>query len=266
MKQKILSYLPGDHPWQNTLYYYDTLPSTNDLAKEMAQNNAPNGTVIIAGSQSAGRGRMGRSFFAPAGKGVYLSVILRPDCHASELMHLTCAAAVAACQAVETATGITPAIKWTNDLVVCNQKVGGILTELSIDSKTGLVNWAIIGIGMNCCHQKADFPEDIRTIATSLQLQSANTVAPSSVAAALIESLYHVNCGLLSNKENILAAYRQKCMTLQKQIVIVRGGEKRYGTALDIDSNGGLIVEFDDGVTDTVQSGEVSVRGLYGYV
>lgn len=209
---------------------------------------------------------MGRSFFAPAGKGVYLSVILRPDCHASKLMHLTCAAAVAACQAVETATGITPAIKWTNDLVVHKQKVGGILTELSIDSKTGLVNWAIIGIGINCCHQEADFPEDIRTIATSLQMQSSSAVEPSMVSAALVDSLYHVSCGLLSHKEDILAAYRQKCMTLQKQIVVVRGEEKRYGTALDIDSDGGLIVQFDNGVTDTVQSGEVSVRGLYGYV
>ena len=146
MKQKILSQITTECPWRDTLYWYDAIDSTNTQAKNMAKQGAPHGTVVIAGSQSAGRGRMGRSFTSPPDAGLYLSVVLRPNCPAEALMHLTCAAAVAGCDAVEAVCGIRPDIKWTNDLVFGSKKLGGILTELSINSATGLVDFAIIGI------------------------------------------------------------------------------------------------------------------------
>lgn len=264
MKHQILSVLPGDHPWQNTLVCYDSIPSTNDLAKKMAKNGAPEGTVIVSAAQTAGRGRLGRTFHAPAGLGLYFSVILRPDCPPEQLLHLTCAAAVAACNAVERCAGLRPKIKWTNDLVIGKQKLGGILTELSV-SQAGLVDWAVIGIGINCLHRKEDFPPALQEIATSL-LQAANAaISPGTLAAHLIQSLYTMRRDLFSQKNTILRAYKQDCMTVGQQVVLLRGEEKRHGTAMDIDRDGGLIVKFEDGTIEAVQSGEISVRGLYGY-
>ncbi len=262
MKQKILSYLPGDHPWQKYLKYYNCLPSTNDTAKQLAMEGAPEGTVVVAAEQTAGRGRLGRTFYAPDGLGLYFSLILRPDCSPEKLMHLTCAAAVAVCNAVQDCTGVRPQIKWTNDLIIGNKKLGGILTELSVHQK---VDWVVLGIGINCGHHKKDLPPEIRDMATSLLLSTKKTVSPAFLAACLIRRLYEMNQTLLTGKDAVIAAYRADCMTVGQQIVLIRGDEKRYGQALDVTNDGGLLVKFDDGKTETVQSGEVSVRGLYGY-
>lgn len=265
MKQEILSVLPGDHPWQNTLICYDCIPSTNDLAKTLASEGAPEGTVIVAASQTAGRGRLGRSFHAPAGLGLYFSLILRPDCPAEQLFHLTCSAGVAACNAVEALTGFRPQIKWTNDLVIGKKKLGGILTELSVSS-SGFVNWAVIGIGINCLQRKEDFSPDIQSIATSLLLESKKRYSPAQLASYLIQALYSINQTLMAGKDDIMENYRRDCMTVGQKVVLLRGDEKRYGTALDVDADGGLIVEFENHTIETVQSGEISVRGMYGYV
>lgn len=264
MKQEILFSLPGDHPWQNHIVYYDCIDSTNDKAKALAKSGAPEGTVVVAGMQTAGRGRLGRSFHAPAGLGLYFSLILRPNCPPEQLMHLTCAAAVAACNAVEQASGYRPGIKWTNDLVAEKQKLGGILTELSVSAQ-GIAEWAIIGIGINCRHQKEDFPAQLQDMAASLHQITGKSISPARLAAELMISLLDIRQRLLEDKDGILTDYRQDCMTLNRQVVLVRGDEKRYGTALDIDSDGGLVVRFEDGSIQAVQSGEISVRGLYGY-
>lgn len=265
MKQEILSKLT-DHPWQKYLHCYDTIGSTNDIAKEMARNGAPEGTVIIAQAQTAGRGRMGRSFHAPAGLGLYFSLILRPKCNPNALLHLTCAAAKATCDGVENCIGFRPQIKWTNDLIGDGRKLGGILTELSVSSKTGLVEWAVIGIGINCNHSPEDFPPELQDMASSLKQIMGRNYLPSDLAAHLMQALYRMNCQLFSHKEDILKKYRQDCITVGQQIMLVRDNERFYGTALDVDSDGGLTVRLDNGAIETVQSGEVSVRGLYGYI
>ena len=228
----------------------------------MAAAGAPHGSVLIADSQTGGRGRMGRSFHSPAGSGIYLSVILRPACPATELMHLTCATAVAAAEGVEKATGLHCGIKWTNDLVVDGKKLGGILTELSVNS-TGTVDFAVIGIGINCTQMPEDFPADIRTIATSLQLCTEKTVDRAQIIAQLLVALENM-CAQLHNPD--LSCYRKKCITIGKEISLVRGDEIRHGTALDVDDTGALLVRFPDGHTEAVASGEVSIRGMYGYV
>ena len=264
MKQEILNNLPGDHPWQNHLICHDCISSTNDEAKTLAKAGAAEGTVVVAAAQTAGRGRLGRSFHAPAGLGVYFSVILRPNCPPEQLFHLTCAAAVAACNAVENCAALRPQIKWTNDLVVGKKKLGGILTELSVNEQ-GLIDWAIIGIGINCRHRPEDFPPELQDIATSLLQVTEKAISPALLAAHLMVSIHHIRQQLFSQKTQIMDAYRQDCMTLNQQVVLLRGDEKRYGTALDIDPDGGLVVHFEDGSIQTVQSGEISVRGLYGY-
>ena len=265
MKQEILSYFTTECPWRDTLYWYKETDSTNTQAKRMAKEGAPHGTVLIAGRQTGGRGRMGRSFSSPEGMGVYLSVILRPDCPPDRLMHLTCAAAVAGCKAVETVCGITPGIKWTNDLVYGRKKLGGILTELSIDSKSGLVEYAIVGIGINCLQNTEDFPPELREIATSVSKITNTPCSPAHLAAALTEALFVMDQSLLSGKKALMDRYRCLCMTVGEDIMVLRGDDIRYGTALDIDDDGGLLVRFSDGTEKFVTSGEVSVRGMYGY-
>ena len=157
MKEQIIQNLRESCPWQDSLLWYGCIDSTNTRARELARQGAAHGTVLIADRQTGGRGRLGRSFHSPAGKGIYMSVILRPCCKPEKIMHLTCAAAVAMCDVVEDAAGFRPGIKWTNDLVFGQRKIAGVLTELGFD-KTGNVDYAVVGIGINCCQQEGDFP------------------------------------------------------------------------------------------------------------
>lgn len=262
MKNVILSHLPGDFPWQ--VHWFETIDSTNTQAKIMAQQGAPHGTVLIAAHQSSGRGRMGRSFSSPAGVGLYLSVILRPACPVRELMHLTCAAGVAACDAVEQVSGIRPGIKWINDLILQNRKLGGILTEMSVDAKTGLTEYAVIGIGINCLQELQDFPREIQDMAISLRSAGIAVELPK-LAAVLIWALYQMSLQLHTPKK-LMAAYRRDCVTLGREVVLTGSGAPQQGTALDVDDAGALLVRLEDGCVRAVNSGEVSVRGMYGYL
>ena len=158
-----------------------------------------------------------------------------------------------------------PGIKWTNDLVYGTRKLGGILTEIGFNSK-GNVDWAIIGIGINCSQQESDFPAEIRDMAGSLSMISGASVNRSNIAAAMLDALHIMTQNLFAGKNRIMDRYRRDCMTLHRDVVLIRGDEKRYGYALDIDADGGLVVRFENGTAETVNSGEISVRGMYGYV
>ena len=259
----IQAYL-GDSPW--TVRVFDEVTSTNTLLKEMGRQGAPAGTVLVANRQTGGRGRLGRSFLSPGGVGVYLSALIRPDCAPTELMHLTCAVAVAMCDAVEAAFGFRPGIKWTNDLVVGTRKLGGILTELGLDPKTGRVSYAVLGIGINCGQTESDFDESIRSMATSARMVLGKPADRNLLIAEMVKALETMDRQLLHSRDAMLARYRRDCMTLGQYVSILRGDEVRHAQALDIDAEGGLVVRYDSGETGTVTSGEVSVRGLYGYI
>lgn len=263
MKQQILAHIPEDHPWRGLVQYLEQTDSTNDRLKTLAREGAPQGTAVIAGRQTAGKGRLGRSFHSPAGTGVYMSILLRLPCSPDSLMHLTCAAAVAACNAVEKASGIRPGIKWTNDLVVSGKKLGGILTELVTD-KNGTC--AIVGIGINCRQMPGDFPPEIADMACSLATCGVKDASPSVVAAALVEAVEAVSRELITGKEKLLKQYKSDCITLGKEVCIPQGDTAVHARATDIDENGALLVSYADGRTETVRFGEVSVRGMYGYV
>ena len=265
MKDAILSHLSPEYPWKDRFHYLPTTDSTNDRLKHMARQGAAHGTVLIAGHQTGGHGRLGRNFHSPEGLGVYLSILLRPDCAPMELMHLTCAVGVAMCGAVEQAAGFRPGIKWTNDLVHEKRKLGGILTELGF-TPNGRVDYAIIGIGINCRQQTEDFGPEIRDIAGSLAMAAGTDIDRSRVAAAMMESLWQMSGHLLTRQEDILRQYRADCITIGQDISVVRGSQVRYGKALDVDENGALVVAFTDGGVAAVNSGEVSVRGMYGYI
>ena len=262
MKQSILDRLPSDHPWRDLLQVHEKLDSTNTHAKELARQGAPAGTVIIAQTQSAGRGRLGRSFHSPADTGLYFSLILRPDCKPEQLMHLTCAAAVAACDAVERACGLRPGIKWINDLTLEGKKLGGILTELSF-STDGRVSSAVIGIGINV--KKESFPRELQSIACSLA-DFAPQPELSALAAELMLSLEEMSRCLLSDRAGLMDRYRKDCITTGRQVRIIGADSIRTGLAEAIQDDGSLQVLFDDGQRKTVNSGEVSVRGLWDYI
>ena len=262
MLSKIQSHLP-DHPWRNQILYFATIDSTNTHAKQLARQGAPEGTILVADHQTGGRGRLGRSFSSPAGMGLYLSLILRPCCPPEELMHLTCATGLAASDAVSDVTDRVPGIKWTNDLIWARRKLGGILTELSVDPATGLMEWAVVGIGINCCQKEQDFPPEIRHIAISLGLPPCSRPA---LAAALIRRLYAMRQGLFSEKHSIMAAFSQRCVTIGQDISILQGDTVRHATATGVNADGGLLVQYPDGIKDIITSGEVSIRGMYGYL
>lgn len=264
MKEKILACLPPDYPWADRLHWYDSVGSTNDVLKQLALNGAPEGTAVLAARQTNGHGRMGRSFHSPAGKGVYLSLLLRPNCDPGQLLHLTCAVGVAMCRALEASTGLHPGIKWTNDLVYEKRKLGGILTTLGLTT-TGRVDYAITGIGINCFQQISDFPPELQNTAASLSMLTDRPIAAEAVAAAMLVQLQAMNDGLFSRKLQLMDFYRENCVTLGQEISLVRGEEIRHGTAVDVDADGALVVDFGDH-TETVSSGEVSIRGMYGYV
>ena len=176
---------------------------------------------------------------------------------------LLVALAVAMCDAVEAAFGFRPGIKWTNDLVVGTKKLGGILTELGLDPKTGRVSYAVLGIGINCSQLPGDFDESIRDMATSARMVLGKESDRERLIAEMVKSLERME---LRSPAHMLERYRRDCITLGKNVSIVRGDEVRHALALDVDCEGGLVVRYDSGEIGTVTSGEVSVRGLYGYI
>ena len=248
------------------LHCLDTIDSTNSYAKRIAMTGAPEGTVVIANDQTAGRGRMGRQFQSPRDKGIYLSVLLRPEMEPQRLMPVTAMAGVAVCDAVEKVCGVRPGLKWPNDPVIGNRKLCGILTEMSLEGETGRVQYLVLGIGINVGQEAEDFSPDVAAIATSLSAYLGRPVSRPELAAALIcelEKLYEtLKAGDLGDYLN---AYRRDCVNLGKTVQLL-GEEREVVTAVDIDGEFGLVVRTGEGGEKTVRSGEVSVRGMYGYV
>ena len=243
----------------------DETDSTNSYLKREALAGAPHGTVAAANSQTAGRGRMSRSFRSPPGKGVYLSVLLRPQLPPAELMGVTGMTAVAICNAVERAAGVRPGIKWTNDLVLNGRKLCGILTELALEGETGLTQSLVIGAGVNVSHTPEDFGPEVAPMATSLT-QEGFPVARAALAAAMIEELYRLSEALSGDTDAWVDAYRRDCVNLGKRVQLLWTDRRTEAEAVDVDRQFGLVVRLPDGTLTTVRTGEVSVRGLYGYV
>lgn len=237
---------------ERPILWFDRLDSTNNRLKLLEAGGAEHGLVVAARQQTAGRGRMGRSFLSPEGN-LYFSILLRTDHDPRELMHLTCWAATAACDAVQILTGIRPRIKWVNDLVYEGRKLGGILTELVLQGNRARA--AIVGIGINC----RNVPEGVADMATCLKDMTGRDIDPEELARALAHRLR-----LGDHTGMPLDAYRVDCLTLGKPVKCMDDGST--GIARDITPQGGLIIDLDDGTQRIVAAGEVSVRGLYGYL
>lgn len=234
---------------------YEEVTSTNDIAKGLALSGGDN-TAVIAQRQSAGRGRRGRSFLSPEG-GLYLSALWR-NCPAGEVMRVTPMAAVAVCRAVESLCPLRCGIKWCNDVVAEGRKLCGILTESALRPEGG-IDWLVVGIGVNV----AAVPEGVADMAVSLHELGCD-VPPMALAEAILEQLTALRRDL-SAPEAWLYDYRCRCINVGKPVRVLRGGGEQPALALAVDDEFGLTVRYGDGVTETLRSGEVSVRGLYGY-
>lgn len=243
----------------------EVIDSTNSYLKREALAGAPHGTVAVADCQSAGRGRMTRTFRSPPGRGVYLSVLLRPQLPPERLMGVTGMTAVAVCSAVERTAGVRPQIKWTNDLVLNGRKICGILTELALEGETGRAESLVIGAGVNVSHTPEDFGPEVSRMATSL-VQEGFPVSRAALAAAMAEELFVLADALGGDVTAWVEAYRRQCVNLGKPVRLLWTEGQTEAVAEDIDEQFGLTVRLPDGSRQTVRTGEVSVRGLYGYV
>ena len=231
--------------------------STNDLLKTM--EDAPDGMVLVTGCQTGGRGRLGRRFASPEG-GVYLSILLRPEVEPQKLLHLTAMSAVAMRRAVFDCCGVEAELKWVNDLIVGGKKLCGILTEWVGTDRV------IIGIGVNCNTAPDDFPPEVRPMATSLRELTGGPVDPNVLAGAMAFRLRQMRRVLLTEKAAWMAEYAAACVTVGKPVQLLHGDSREEAFAEGIDEDGGLIVRLKSGQRTAVNTGEVSVRGLYGYV
>ena len=261
----VRAYLSG-HPWQALTAAVPSVDSTNNACKRLAAEGAPDGTVVLTDRQTAGRGRRGRTFVSPPG-GLYFSTILRPHAKPEALMHLTAMAAVAAARAVFAVSGVYPDIKWTNDLILNGRKLCGILTELSVEGETGELQYVVAGIGFNVSQREEDFVGEVSKIATSILRETGRLISRAELSAAMIEELDALYTALRSGETSgYLDEYRRRCVTIGREVQLLWQDTKEKVTALDVDEEFGLIVRRENGTVETVRTGEVSVRGLYGYV
>ena len=255
------AFLPG--PRKAPVLCYGELDSTNLEGQRLALAGAESGTAVLADRQTRGAGRMGRSFLSPGGVGVYLSYLLAPGCGGEELSLLTSCAGLAVCGAIRRTTGLEPAIKWPNDIILQGRKVCGILTKLLSDGENGRVAWAVIGIGVNVSQE--EFPPELRDKAVSLRMAGAS-VPRARLAAEIISGLDGIfsGSGWRNGDPALIGELRRLSCTLGRRVRVISPAGEEEGEAVDIAPDGSLLVRFRDGVRP-VSSGEVSVRGLLGY-
>lgn len=252
-KNEILSAEGIKRYWpEGKCHVFNTIPSTNAHAKQMALQGAEEGTLVAANHQTAGRGRMGRSFYSPADTGLYMSLILRPNARFEQIQMLTIAAAVAVCEALE-AAGEKPQIKWVNDVYIAGRKVCGILSEAVNDYEKGIVKSVIVGIGVNCSTEQ--FPQEIQHVAGSLQ---RGDISRNKLAADISRNLLSWQTKL--DQPELIKAYKQRSFLLGKEIEYQQNGEVFAARVMDINEKGNLVVQSGQGEIAVLQSGEVSMK------
>ena len=250
----------------SSLVCLETVDSTNTECKRRAMAGAPEGLVVLSEEQTGGRGRLGRTFQSPKGRGLYLSALLRPALPLQEVEDFTAWVAVAVCDGIQAACGVQPQIKWTNDIVYEGRKLVGILTELGLESETNSLEYLVPGIGINANHRPEDFGEDIRPMAVSLAQILGHPVRRSRLAVEVIRALDRMYADFPKNKGEYLERYRALCITPGNQVQLITPVSRQEAFAEEIDDQFRLVVRFPDGTRRALSSGEVSVRGMYGYV
>jgi BirA family biotin operon repressor/biotin-[acetyl-CoA-carboxylase] ligase len=238
--------------------YQRETPSTQEIAKALAAQGVAEGTIVVAETQSKGRGRVGRQWSSPQG-GVYFSIILRPDMKPSEALRLPLVAGVAVAQAIKRNTKLTPKLKWPNDIMLGSKKIGGILTEMNAEMDR--LDWVIVGIGLNVNTPHESFPEEVEGVATSLMEAGGKNILRVKLLQDILfefESLYDELAK--SGFETIRMKWKALSNTIGANVVVNMPTEKVTGKAMDIDSDGALILKKEDGSLEKIIAGVVSLR------
>ena len=252
------SRLIQDQAIGSTVRVLQNTTSTNDEASRAALEGHPEGLVIFAESQSTGRGRMGRRWSSPTGRGLWFSALLRPSLTPGECTQLTAASAIALVRAIQSATGITPEIKWPNDLLIKGKKIAGILTEMSAELEH--VRSVVLGIGIDVNQTASEFPADLRGIATSLKLAMGKNVSRPDLAEAVLLNLNEEYARILaSNFAAVAEEWASHCSTLGKQVTIDMGTRRVRGRAEALDENGALLLRTEHGRIERIIGGEVTL-------
>ena len=242
---------------------YRSLTSTNTVLKDLANQGAAEGLALIAGEQTAGRGRMGRSFYSPPDTGLYMSLLLRPERSAAEATRLTACAAVAVAQAIEELSGLDAQIKWVNDILIGGRKVCGILSEASVDCESGQMRYVIVGVGINIRPPAADFPEELRETAGAVFSQSRTPELRCRLAAAVLDRLMDLYRD--PDGESCFAEYKKRSVVLGQPVLLLSPGREIIpATVLDLERDYSLRVRYEDGSLHRINAGELSLRPRTG--
>lgn len=248
----------------NTIYYYDETGSTNADAKRLAEEGAPHGTIAVADKQNAGRGRRGRGWCSPAGKDIYFTLLLRPEFAPNKASGLTLVMALAVVKAISALGNLEAGIKWPNDIVVNGRKVCGILTEMNVEPE--YIQHVVIGTGINV--NLDEFPDDIKETATSLYLESGRQWPRAELLQMVLKYFekYYEKYLQTEDVSGILDEYNKHLVNYNKEVRVLDPKGEFHGIARGINAMGELLVELEDKRIVEVYAGEVSVRGLFGYV
>ncbi len=250
--------------WVGTeICYFDVTDSTNTQAKSLGEGDAPNGTLVVAGKQESGRGRRGRSFESPAGTGIFMTLLLRPEIEPQNASMLTLVSALAVAKGIEHMVDLPVQIKWPNDIVINGKKVCGILTEMS--AQMDYVNYIVIGIGINVGNE--EFPEEIKDVATSIYLESGKHINRAMLIEKIWEEFedYYELYEKTQDLSSLVKEYDSYLVNRGQKVRVLDSKEPYEGKAMGITDRGELIVDTWE-ARRLVSAGEVSVRGVYGYV
>lgn len=244
--------------------YFDETGSTNTEAKKAAEEGAPHGTLAVADYQNMGKGRRGRMWTSPRGVGVWMSLMIRPELPPSSASMLTLVAALAVSEGIGKACGLDTQIKWPNDIVADGKKLCGILTEMSTELEC--INYVVTGMGINA--NMEEFPDEIKDVATSVLIQTGRRAERSRLIGEVMTGYekYYTIFMESGNMVGLLSIYNSRLANLERSVRVLQPGSEYTGTALGINEAGELLVKTEDGTINRVISGEVSVRGIYGYV
>lgn len=242
------------------LIVLEKVDSTSQQIKLLAQQGAKSGTIIVAEQQTNGKGRLGRQWCSPFGTGLWFSILLRPQILPEKIAGITLATGLAVCNAIRQYTNLNAQIKWPNDVIIGNKKVCGILTEMV--SQSNKIEYVVVGVGINV--NTLNFDDEISCKATSLAKELGKNINREDFFAHVLDKIQEeINKYLSSPDSSISTDYIQLCATLGRQVVVNRGNNTITGTAVAIANNGDLVVQTEDGKAVLINSGEVTVQGIY---
>ncbi len=234
-----------------------SVESTNKTARERAQSGVKEGYTVISSQQTGGHGRFGRHFYSPENCGIYMSIVLRPKISAADSVFITTAAAVAVCEAIESVSGKNARIKWVNDVLVDSKKVCGILTEAAFNIESGLLDYAILGIGINAYEPKDGFADEIKNVAGAV-FSKADGGAMDRLTGEVLNNFFKYYKNLKSTE--FLEAYRSHCIIPKNSITVISNGNKRSAYIIGVDDDFRLHVRYTDGTEEHLNSGEISTK------